>query len=254
MASLQFAPVSPGLRWKLKIQREITRLLSPLALSMVALVLRYGFGYRIEGLAGLRADYRRVCLQNDDPMIICANHLTLIDSFIIAWALGSPWWYIRQFRTLPWNVPERSIFAATPLLRGVIYIMKCLPIQRGGERRGVTVVLSKLAHLIAKGETALIFPEAGRSRSGRVEVESAATGVGRIYKSVPNCRVICVYLRAESQESYSKVPRRGDRFRGSLEVIEPKTDHPGIRGSRDIAHQILARLADMERGYFNARE
>jgi 1-acyl-sn-glycerol-3-phosphate acyltransferase len=229
-------------------------LLSPLALPLVALVLRYGFGYRIEGLAELRADYRRVSLGNDSPTIVCANHLTLIDSFIIAWALGSPWWYLRQFRTLPWNVPEQSIFAATPLLRSVIYIMKCLPIQRGGERRGVAVVLSKLAYLVSKGETALIFPEAGRSRTGRVDVESPATGVGRIFKSMPDCRVICVYLRAENQESYSNVPRRGGRFRGSLEVIEPKTDHMGIRGSRDIAHQILARLADMERSYFDARK
>lgn len=242
------------MRRKLKVQRETTRLLSPLTLPLVALTLRYGFGYRIEGLTELRADYRRASLENDAPTIICANHLTLIDSFIIAWALGSPWWYIRQFRTLPWNVPEQSIFAATPWLRSAIYIMKCLPISRGGERRGVTEVLAKIAHLISQGETALIFPEAGRSRSGRIEVESAATGVGRIFKSVPNCRVICVYLRAESQESYSSAPRRGDRFRGSLEVIEPKTDHPGVRGSRDIAHQILVRLADMERSYFDARK
>jgi hypothetical protein len=254
VTSRQFAHVPPQVRRELKIQREITRLLSPIALPVVALVLRYGFGYRIEGLAELRADYRRVCLGNDAPTILCANHLTLIDSFIIAWALGSPWWYLRRFRTLPWNVPEQSVFATTPLLRSAIYIMKCLPIHRGGERRGVTAVLSKLAHLISKGEIALIFPEAGRSRSGRVEVESAATGVGRIFKSVPNCRVICVYLRAENQEAYSQVPRRGDRFRGSLEVVEPKTDHPGVRGSRDISHQILARLADMERSYFDARK
>lgn len=254
MASRQFLPVPREVRRKLKVQREITRLLSPIALSAVALVLRWGFRYRIEGIAELRADYRRVCLENDAPTILCANHLTLIDSFIIAWALGSPWWYLRQFRMLPWNVPERSIFAATPLLRGVVYVLKCLPIQRGGDRRGVTEVLSKLAHLISTGETALIFPEAGRSRSGRVEVESAAIGVGRIYKAVPRCRVICVYLRAESQESFSDVPRRGDRFSGLLEVIEPKTDHQGVRGSRDIAHQILARLADMERSYFDARQ
>jgi 1-acyl-sn-glycerol-3-phosphate acyltransferase len=254
VASSQFASIPPEVRRELKVQREITRLLSPIALTAVALALRFGFGYRIEGLAQLRSDYRRVCLENDTPTLICANHLTLIDSFIIAWALGSPGWYLRNFRTLPWNVPEQSIFAATPLLRSVIYIMKCLPIQRGGDRRGVTVVLSKLAHLVSKGETALIFPEAGRSRSGRIQLESAATGVGRIFKSVPNCRVICVYLRGEKQESYSNVPSRGDRFRGALEVIEPKTDHLGVRGSRDISHQVLARLADMERSYFDARK
>jgi len=249
-----FEPVSPEIQGGLRIQREITRLLAPVALPLVALVLRFGFRYRIERLAALRADYRRLCLQNSDPTIICANHLTLIDSFVIAWALGSPWWYLRHFRTLPWNVPERTVFATTALLRGTMYVMKCLPIQRGGERRGITEVLSKLAYLVSQGETALIFPEAGRSRSGRVEVDSAATGVGRIFKSVPKCRVICVYLRSEHQTTYSNFPPRGDRFHGRLDVIEPKTDHRGVRGSRDIAHQILARLADMERSHFDDRK
>jgi len=248
------SPVSSEARRALKIQREVTRLLSPLAFTLVALVLRYAYRYRVQGMAELRAAYRQVCEEHDGPRLICANHLTMIDSFIIAWALGSPWWYLRNFRTLPWNVPEASIFAATPLLRGLIYVLKCLPIRRGGDRREVAGVLSKLAYLISNGETALIFPEAGRSRSGRVDVAAAGTGVGRVYKAVPNCRVICVYLRGEGQETYSGVPRRGERFRGSVSVVEPKTDHTGIRGSRDIAQQILARLAEMERSYFDARQ
>ena len=228
-------------------------MLSPIAFPLVALALCFGLGYRIEGHRALRDDYRRICREVDGPMMVCANHLTMIDSFIIAWALGSPWWYFRPFRTLPWNVPEQAIFAATWPLRAFIYVMKCLPIRRGGQRRQVSGVLSKLAHLIANGETALIFPEAGRSRTGRVEVESAATGIGRVYRSLPRCSVVCVYLRGESQQTYSFKPERGDHFRGAVTVIEPKTDHRGVRASRDIAQQVLTRLSEMEREHFDAR-
>lgn len=236
------------------MQREVTRLLSPIAFPLVALCLRFGFGYRIEGHRKLRDDYRRICEGADGPVMICANHLTMIDSFIIAWALGTPWWYFRHFRTLPWNVPEQAIFAATLPLRVLIYVLKCLPIERGGQRKQISGVLSKLAWLIGGGEAALIFPEAGRSRTGRVQVESAATGVGRIYRSLPRCSVVCVYLRGDRQETFSFTPERGDRFRGSITVIEPKTDFRGVRASRDVAQQILGRLSEMEREHFDARQ
>lgn len=254
MASAPIAPITDGERRRLIVQREVTRLLSPLAFPLVLLALRFGLGYRIEGHRALRRSYRRVCSEIDGPMMICANHLTMIDSFVIAWAIGSPWWYLTHFRTLPWNVPEQANFAATLPLRILIYALKCLPIQRGGQRKQVSGVLSKLAHLIANGETVLIFPEAGRSRTGRVQVESAATGVGRIYRSLSRCSVVCVYLRGECQDSFSGIPARRDRFRGAISVVEPKTDQRGVRASRDIAQQILARLADMEREHFDARQ
>ncbi len=85
-------------------------------------------------------------------------------------------------------------------------------------------------------------------------VNSAASGVGRLCRSVPECRVLCVYLRGDQQESYSGIPIRGERFRGSVSVIEPKTDHQGLRASRDIARQISARLAEMEQEYFDGRQ
>jgi len=239
---------------ELVLQREISRLLSPLILPVVGIVLRWVLGYRIENLRGFRREYRSLCLEREGPLMICANHLTMIDSFVIAWALGSPWWYLRHFRTLPWNVPERSIFAATRFMRMAVYVLKCLPVERGGDRLEVTEVLSSLAHVVSNREVALIFPEAGRSRTGRVDPESAASGVGRIYRNVPNCRVICVYLRGDHQDHYSYMPVRGEWFRGSVSVIEPKTSYRGLRASRDIARQIAQRIANMEQEYFDGRK
>jgi len=228
--------------------------MSPLTIFVVEAALQCVLGYRVENLRSFRREYRKACLDHDGPLMICANHLTMIDSFLIAWALGSPWWYLRHFRTLPWNVPERSIFAATPLLRMAMYVLKCLPIERGGDRLEVTEVLSCLANVVSNHEVALIFPEAGRSRTGRVDPDSAASGVGRIYRSVPHCRVICVYLRGDHQDAYSDMPVRGEVFRGSVSTIEPKTNYRGLRASRDVARQIAQRLANMEQEYFDGRK
>jgi hypothetical protein len=181
---------------------------------------------------------------------LCANHLTMIDSALIAWALAPPLWYVANFSALPWNVPERTHFASTLTQRVLAYLYKCLPIVRGGSRDELADQLARFAWLVSNGEAGLIFPEGGRSRTGRVEVENAAFGVGRIVKSVPGCRVLCVYLRGERQAGYSGVPARGDRLHVSLSTLEPKSDHAGLRGSRDVARQIAARLAEMEREYF----
>ena len=219
----------------------------PIAVVAVGLALRVILGYRIEGQRAVRRAYRRIWRERTGPILICANHLTLIDSFLIGWALGSPALYLRHFAALPWNVPERRNFAGSRLARALAYALKCIPIERGGRRSDVVASLSRVIHVLASGEAVLIFPEGGRSRSGRVEVERAAVGVGRILRQVPDCRVLCVYLRGARQRSFSDLPARGDRFRVALAEIEPKTDETGLRGTRDLARQVVARLAAMER-------
>jgi 1-acyl-sn-glycerol-3-phosphate acyltransferase len=221
--------------------------LAPVTAPAVAAVLRLALGYRIEGLRELRRQYREIRAADHAPLLICANHLTMIDSALIAWALGSPGWYLRHFSSLPWNVDS------TPLQRALAYAMKCLPISRGGIRRGVAEVLERLCEVLAAGEVGLVFPEGGRSRTGRVEEEAAAYGVGRVVRAVAGCRVLCVYLRGAHQEGYTAMPVRGERFRVTLRMVEPKSHHDGLRGSLDVARQIVRVLAEMEQRHFDAR-
>ncbi len=240
-------------RLELALQRGIAYALAPLTVPAVVAVLRLGFRYRIEGLREVRRAYAAIRRENGAPLLLCANHLTLIDSFLIGWALGSPWFYLIHFSSLAWNLPERMNFATTFTRRVAAYIFKCLPIQRGGPRGEATQVMQRFASLLARGEVGLVFPEGGRSRTGRVDPEAAAYGVGRMLRSLPGCRVLCVYMRGEGQDDWSDFPARGDRFRVSLRWVEPKTDHPGLRGSLEIAKQIVGCLADMEQRYFDGR-
>jgi len=239
---------------RLAIQREVTRLLAPVTFTLVWLALRFLRGYRIDNLAQVRRRHREIRARCHTPLLVCANHLTLIDSFLVAWALGSPAWYVANFSALPWNVPDRGNFAATPWQKAAIYVLKCIPIQRGGKRSDATRVLASIAHLLRSGQTVLIFPEGGRSRSGRVDLESAATGVGRVIRQVQGCRVLCVYLRGAKQETWSATPKRGDHFSVAISEIEPKSDFRGLRASRDLVRQVVGRLGEMEREHFDGRQ
>ncbi len=250
--------MSAALDWRerlaLGVQRGVGRALAPLWVPLLAGLMRFGFGWRVRERAALRAEYARLRAEPGGPLLLCANHLTMLDSFVIAWALGSPCFYLRHPAALPWNTPERRHFASTAWQRALVYVMKCVPVTRGGDRREVGRVLARVRHLLARGEAVLVFPEGARSRSGRVEPESAAYGVGRLVQALPGCRVLCVYLRGDGQEGYSRAPRRGERFRARLACFEPKTDHAGVRGSLDLARQIVRRLAELEREHFDDRQ
>jgi 1-acyl-sn-glycerol-3-phosphate acyltransferase len=235
-------------------QRVISMIAAPVWLLLPVLAIRFYFRYRIADVQSVRAQYRRIRAQSNAPMLICANHLTLIDSFLVAWALGSGFYWLRHPDELPWNTPESTNFGKTRFSRILIFVMKCISITRGGPREDVGVVLERVKYLLLKGETALLFPEAGRSRSGRVEEDAAAWGVGRVIGAVPGCRVLCVYLRGRQQSTWSDTPAKGDTLDVSLVCIEPKSDAKGVRRSRDLARQVTRQLVRMEGDYFDARQ
>jgi 1-acyl-sn-glycerol-3-phosphate acyltransferase len=236
------------------MQREIARFVSPLWLPLAGLVLRHGFGWRIENRAAIRHEFRRIRRESKRPLLICANHLTLVDSALVAWALMSPPRYVLEFGALAWNTPEVTNFAGTKLNRILIYLAKCIPIRRGGSREEVAGVLNRVIALLKNREVALLFPEGGRSRTGRVEPDAGAWGIGRVVGSVPDCRVLCVYLRGRSQASWGELPARGESFFVELCCIEPKSDHRGARRSVDLTQQIVSQLVRMETDYLESRQ
>jgi 1-acyl-sn-glycerol-3-phosphate acyltransferase len=233
-----------------RVQRAVAWIVAPLWVPLAALVLRVGFGYRIAERSALRAEFRRVLEDKSTPLLVCANHLTLIDSFIIAWALAPSWRLVTDFDSMPWNTPEETNFANTRRNRVLVYLAKCIPIKRGGSREDTAQVLERVAHLLRRGEIALLFPEGGRSRTGQISEEKLAWGVGRIVGALEGCRVLCVYMRGDQQSTWSDYPARGDVLRVSLACIEPKTDVRGARRSRDLVKQIIGQLGRMEADYF----
>jgi len=238
----------------LRVQREVGRLLSGFWILGAAFVLRFVCRYKIRDVASARKRFRTLVSESESPILICPNHLTMADSAIVTWALGGSWWNLFHYRWVPWNVPEYHNFAGTWLNRFAAWTAKCIPIVRGGPREHISAVLKKIEYLVARGETAIIFPEGGRSRTGRIQIESLAHGTGRIVNAIPNCHVLCVYLRGDRQETWSRMPARGDSFSVDFELFRPESEASGLRRSRDFAHQIGERLVKLEERYLAGRK
>jgi hypothetical protein len=247
------APLDRRGRLALSVQRAAGRLLSPLWVPGVVLLMR-ARGWGLEGAAATRRQYRTLWQADEGPILICANHLTMVDSAIVAWALGSPAWLLAHYAALPWNVPERRNFSTSLPSRILVYLMKCVPVTRGGDRDEVARVLGRLTHLLRRGETVLMFPEGGRSRTGRVDPENVTYGIGRLIAAVPGCRVVCVYVRGERQDAFSDLPLAGERFHMRLASLRPATSLGGLRGARDLTQQVGRALAELERAHFGELE
>ena len=236
-------------RFALFSQNLVSLCCAPLTMALLSLIVRFKFKWSIRNHRTLRRQFRDEIRQAPGPVMICANHLTMVDSILIQWAIAPTWWYLLHFKRVPWNVPERKNFAGGFLPRTGAYLAKCIPVIRGGDRLGISLVLNKLRHLLAHHHVVLMFPEGGRSRTGRVDATNPALGTGRVIKGLPDARVLCVYLRGDHQENYSNLPIPGERFYCETSWLQPHTTSKGLRGSVEISKQIINRIQTMEEHY-----
>ena len=222
--------------------------LGPLYFAIIWLM-----GYRVRDIRKIRQECSRHFKDHEGPWIVCANHLTMIDSIIISYALHSLPRHLLQFRQLAWNLPERNNFQRNILLAIICYLSKCIPINRGGNREEMKKTLDKCNALLEWNQPMLIFPEGGRSRTGKVNTEGYSYGVGRFVKEFEDCKIMCIYQRGDGQHTYGFIPRFGERFTVKMEVLQPElTEENGLRAQRFYAEQIIKQLAQMEEGYFNS--
>ena len=103
------AAVSPRMARRHAIQRAVSIVMGPVWVTVTVVGMYFGYRYRIADVARVRREYRRLRAESDAPLLVCANHLTLVDSFLIAWALGSAGYWLWHPDELPWNTPERAV-------------------------------------------------------------------------------------------------------------------------------------------------
>jgi len=244
--------ISMRLRGVLLLQHMMGRvavfILAPIYFAIIRLM-----GYRIRNLKQIREKCTRHFASNKGPLLVCANHLTMVDSLILTYTMLSMFRHMTHYEWVPWNLPERKNFQKNIILTVLCYLAKCIPINRGGSREEMKETLDQCSHLLECRQALLIFPEGGRSRTGIVNRESFSYGVGRFVKDFPDCSIMCIYLRGDGQRTYSSVPKFGEHFTATVEFMQPQlTTENGLRAQRDYAEQIINRLANMEEAYFNA--
>ncbi len=233
-------------------QRFVNWLFFPILSVSLILVMKYYAGYKIKQRKEIRKKFRAAARERGNyPLLICPNHLTMIDSVILEWAFAGPLWYWFHFRQFPWNIPAVENFKTNYLSRTITYLGKCIPIDRKGGKEHTDLVMKKVEFLLKRGDAFLIFPEGTRSRSGRFQVEEIAYGVGKLIQEIGTVAVLCVYLRGDSQITYSDFPAKGESFYVDMELIWPRTDKTGIRGQRDLSLQIGETIKKLENKYFS---
>ena len=248
--------LSPIVRFQLTVQKLLGYINFSWFIPLVVLILKRVQCYRIANVYEFRQRVRQLTQEAHEqsrPIVIAANHLTALDSVIINWALY-PWTsYLKSFRLFPWNVPEYENFGKRPLLRLGCYLGKCVYIRRQGSREQKKLALDKLKYLCSHGEAICIFPEGGRSRTGKVDRSQAAYGVGQILNELEDPIVWCIYLRGYGQDTYTWFPAKKEHFHIDIRTIEPQSERSGMRAARDKTQQIFQTLEDMEADYFDHR-
>jgi 1-acyl-sn-glycerol-3-phosphate acyltransferase len=234
----------------LALQRRVSFLFFPIVAPTALFWARVIKRLSVRDADTVRARFAKLVEAEPGPILICSNHLTLVDTVILVLALAPLHSYLSHYSRFPWSVPEKSNFS-TWFWRVASFLGKCVYVTRGGPREEVKRTLAKITYLLRSGELVSIFPEGGRSRTARVDTENFTYGVGQIVQAVPETRVLCVYMRGRKQEGYTDYPHTGDVYSLELEMLRPTTTATGLRGARDLATQIIRKLAEMETRYFD---
>lgn len=256
MRQNEAAGLGRGASIGLALQAFLSRLVQPFLYPVYILLLRYVLAYRVPDLKSVRRSIREALKRHrKQPLLICPNHLTMIDSVILMWAI-TPWWHaFWDYRYFPWNTPEKTNYAHIPVLRLFAYLGKCVAVVRQAPKEQTRRFLAKIRALLLRGHSLMIFPEGKRSRDGRVDTRNFAYGTGKIVDDLQRLgsqpRILCVYLRGVGQETYGTIPRKGETFYVDFRVMEPESAYRGLRAQRDISRQIVETLAEMEDAFFS---
>ncbi|MBI4061559.1 MAG: 4'-phosphopantetheinyl transferase superfamily protein [Elusimicrobia bacterium] len=242
----------------LRLQRLLSRVLVVPVSLVVGALARLHFKYRLdENIDALRAEIWAKLDGHDGPVIWAANHLTLIDSFLVYWAVF-PASRLLEERRIPWSTPEYTNYyrlggpVQSALIRGLLYLCRCIPFLRGGEDAASDSwrqkAFDKCAWILRAGGAVFVYPEAGRSRSGWLEPRRPKDFLGKLALEVPGAKFLCVYLRADRQIATTSYPPKGDRLRVVADLIDGAL--PGETNPRDVSQRLFDRLAAMQQEWW----
>ncbi|MDE2038592.1 MAG: 1-acyl-sn-glycerol-3-phosphate acyltransferase [Elusimicrobia bacterium] len=238
----------------LRRQKLWSAAFSWLTYAWVIAACKLYFGYSISDVERFREDIWRKLDAHDGPVIWAANHLTLIDSFLVFWAIF-PWRRSMTMRLIPWSTPEYKNYynlggpIKKRLVRSLMYLCRCIPFKRDGEDEAAVrwreTAYAKCVEILREGGAVFVYPEAGRSRSGWFNRRKPKDFLGRMALDAPKAAFLCVYLRGDRQLYTTAIPDKGERFRVVGDLV------PAVLPAETTPRQISQRLFDTLDGLQN---
>jgi 1-acyl-sn-glycerol-3-phosphate acyltransferase/phosphopantetheinyl transferase (holo-ACP synthase) len=218
---------------------------------------RFYLGYHFKNLQEFRREIWEKLNNHEGPVIWAANHLTLIDSFLIFWAV-CPWSKASVSRLVPWSTPEyRNYYHLggwwrQRMIRTLMYLCRCIPFLREGEDQTALDwrqrAFDKCGWILKNGGSVFIYPEAGRSRSGWLEVRRPKDFLGRLAIEAPRAKFLCIYLRGDRQLYTTPWPARGESVRIQADLIPAVLE--GETSPRAISQRLFEKLAQLQEKWF----
>ncbi len=245
----------------LRRQRLLSRaFVVPVSLTVAAIARLY-FKYKLDAnIDAIRRDIWAKLDRHDGPVIWAANHLTLIDSFLVYWAVF-PTSRLLEERRVPWSTPEYTNYyklggpLQSAFIRGLLYLCRCIPFLRGGEdsksEEWRQRAFEKCVWALKIGGSVFVYPEAGRSRSGWLEPRRPKDFLGRLALEVPASKFLCVYLRSDRQISTTACPPKGDRLRVIADLMDGAREG---ESARDVSQRLFDRLAEMQNEWWKGSD
>ncbi len=216
--------------------------------GFLASLLKYLRGYEIENVKEVRKTFRELT-KDKFPLLICANHLTFVDSALMIWAFAPLSWYQFHFRAFSWNLPAGDFFKKKLVYRIIAYLSKCIFIHRDGSKDHKNSILGACHYLLKRGEIVSIFPEGRRSRTGKFDADRITFGAGKVLAATPGCRILCVYLRSHKQATFSGYPPKGSRFHFLMKCITPETNQVGRAAYQELMGSVAETMKGLEAEY-----
>ena len=237
-------------QYALNIQRAVSYCLFIFSATIILFLFQFIFKYKIDGLSEVRKKYKKILKNAKGSIILCTNHLTLIDSIVQFIVLNSITGYLLNFSSMPWNLPEKTNFYHKLSWRTLCYLGKCIPVQRMSDLKTRKKTIEKMQYVLEKGDVLSIFPEGKRSRNGLIDDSDFSYGAGDLLKNLEHPTVICTYLRGRNKGGFGKYPAKGELFYIDMESFVPISESTGLRRVKDLSTQIITKLKIMENKYF----
>lgn len=241
----------------LRRQKLWSAAFSWLTYAWVILACRVYFRYSFEEIERFREEIWKKLDAHDGPVIWAANHLTLIDSFLVFWAIF-PWHRAMQVRLVPWSTPEYKNYyhlggwLKQRLIRLLMYLCRCIPFKREGEDeasvRWRETAYAKCVQVLHEKGAVFVYPEAGRSRSGWFDRRKPKDFLGRMALDAPDAMFLCVYLRGDRQLYTTAIPDKGEVFRVVGDLVPAKL--PEETTARQISQRLFDTIADLQDQWF----
>jgi 1-acyl-sn-glycerol-3-phosphate acyltransferase len=153
----------------------ITNLWHAVGLLFWVIVLRVLNRVRVQ-------NYENIPRRGDCGVLICSNHISALDPFVIA-VTAMPF-----FSPIWWRAPAKEELFAVPLIRDFLKSWGAIPVRRG---RGDLGAIQAVSGYLREG-VVVIFPEGTRSPDGRLLPGKA--GVGKIIYDAKPVKVIPVLI------------------------------------------------------------